>query len=110
VADVPTVSVRPAPGTAACAERDHFDPMEAIPTAVNLTTYDGGAEDFMVTPLEELLHQIATGKLHVQIGKTIYLDQDCRGLSLHRGTDREQRKFLSSRPSPPPLRRVLRPN
>ena len=54
---------------------DNFDPMEAIPTAVSLTTYDGGAEDFMLTPLEMLAQQVATGKLHVQIGKTFRLNE-----------------------------------
>jgi NADPH:quinone reductase-like Zn-dependent oxidoreductase len=54
---------------------DSFSPMDAIPTAVSLTTYDGGAEDFMRTPLEQLAQQIVAGKLHVQIGKTFLLDQ-----------------------------------
>jgi NADPH:quinone reductase-like Zn-dependent oxidoreductase len=54
---------------------DNFGPMETIPTAVCLTTYDGGAEDFMLTPLDELAQQIATGRLRVQIGKTFHLDQ-----------------------------------
>jgi NADPH:quinone reductase-like Zn-dependent oxidoreductase len=53
---------------------DNFSPMEAIPTAVSLTTYDGGAEDFMLTPLDELVRQVASGKLHVQVGKTFGLD------------------------------------
>jgi NADPH:quinone reductase-like Zn-dependent oxidoreductase len=54
---------------------DNFSPMDAIPTAVNLTTYDGGAEDFMLTPLEKLAQQIAAGQLHVQIGRTFRLDE-----------------------------------
>jgi NADPH:quinone reductase-like Zn-dependent oxidoreductase len=54
---------------------DHFSPMDAIPTAVSLTTYDGGTEDFMLTPLEKLAQQIAAGQLHVQIGKTFRLDE-----------------------------------
>jgi NADPH:quinone reductase-like Zn-dependent oxidoreductase len=54
---------------------DDFDPMEAIPTAVSLTTYAGGAEDFMLTPLEELTQQVAAGKLSVQVGKTFRLDE-----------------------------------
>jgi hypothetical protein len=43
--------------------------MEAIPTAVSLTTYAGEAEDFMRMPLEELVEQIAAGTLHVQVGQ-----------------------------------------
>lgn len=54
---------------------DDFNPMEVIPTAVSLTTYDGGSEDFMLTPLEELVEQIAAGKLPVQIGRTFQLDE-----------------------------------
>ena len=54
---------------------DDFAPMEAIPTAVNLTCYAGESDDFMQTPLEELAEQIAAGKLHVQIGKTFSLDE-----------------------------------
>jgi NADPH:quinone reductase-like Zn-dependent oxidoreductase len=54
---------------------DDFSPMDAIPTAVNLTTYDGGSEDFMLTPLDELAQRITAGKLHVQVGKTFQLDQ-----------------------------------
>jgi NADPH:quinone reductase-like Zn-dependent oxidoreductase len=54
---------------------DDFAPMEAIPTAVSLTTYAGESEDFMRTPLEELIEQIATGALHVQIGRVFHLDE-----------------------------------
>ena len=54
---------------------DNFAPMEAIPTAVSLTTYAGESEDFMRTPLGELVKQIATGALRVQIGRTFHLDE-----------------------------------
>ena len=54
---------------------ENFAPMDAIPTAVSLTTYAGESEDFMRTPLQELVHQIAGGTLHVQIGKTFHLDE-----------------------------------
>jgi NADPH:quinone reductase-like Zn-dependent oxidoreductase len=53
---------------------DDFSPMEAIPTAVGLTTYDGGPKDFMRTPLQELVDQIAAGTLKVQVGRTFPLD------------------------------------
>ncbi len=52
-----------------------FAPMEAIPTAVCLTSYAGESEDFMRMPLEELAQQIATGKLHVQVGKVFRLGE-----------------------------------
>jgi NADPH:quinone reductase-like Zn-dependent oxidoreductase len=54
---------------------DDFSPMDAIPTAVCLTTYDGGPEEFVSTPLEELAQQIAAGRLHAQIGKVFRLDE-----------------------------------
>ena len=54
---------------------DDFAPMEAIPTAVCLTSYNGKSEDFMRTPLEELVEQIAAGTLHIQIGKVFQLDE-----------------------------------
>jgi NADPH:quinone reductase-like Zn-dependent oxidoreductase len=54
---------------------DEFEPMETIPTAVCLTTYDGGAEDFMLTPLDELVEEIAAGKLPIHIGRTFHLDE-----------------------------------
>ena len=49
--------------------------MEAIPTAVGLTTYAGESEDFMRMPLEDLVEQIAAGALRVQVGKTFQLDE-----------------------------------
>ena len=53
---------------------DEFSPMDVIPTSVCLTTYDGGPEDFMLTPLDELAGLIATGRLPVQIGRVFELD------------------------------------
>jgi len=53
---------------------DDFSPMEVIPTTVCLTTYDGGPEDFMLTPLEELVEQITASTLRVQVGRTFRLD------------------------------------
>ena len=54
---------------------DTFSPMEAIPTAVCLTSYAGESEDFMRTPLEELAKQIVAGTLPIQVGKTFPLDE-----------------------------------
>lgn len=53
---------------------DNFAPMEAIPTAVCLTSYAGEAEDFMRMPLQNLVDQIASGSLQVQVGKVFRLD------------------------------------
>jgi NADPH:quinone reductase-like Zn-dependent oxidoreductase len=54
---------------------DQFAPMDAIPTGVYLTVYGGGSGDFMRTPLNELAQQIKAGTLHLQIGKTVHLDE-----------------------------------
>ena len=54
---------------------DNFAPMEAIPTAASLTTYAGESEDFMRTPLEDLVEQIAADTLRVQIGKVFRLEE-----------------------------------
>src|SRR6516164_2424853 len=54
---------------------DDFAPMEVIPTAVCLTTYDGGAQDFMLTPLDDLVEKIGAGQLPIQIGQVFKLDQ-----------------------------------
>ena len=54
---------------------DNFSPMDAIPTAVGLTTYAGELEDFMLTPLDELVEQIAAGTLRVQVGRVFHLDE-----------------------------------
>ena len=53
---------------------DDFSPMDAIPTAVSLTTYAGDVTDFIRTPLQQLVDQIAAGSLHVRIGRVFQLD------------------------------------
>jgi NADPH:quinone reductase-like Zn-dependent oxidoreductase len=54
---------------------DDFAPMEVIPTAVCLTIYAGDVQNFMQTPLDELIQQIGSGELPVQVGKVFHLDQ-----------------------------------
>ena len=54
---------------------DNFNPKDLIPTAVGLTSYSGGSENFLQTPLDDLVKQVAAGTLHVQIGKVFYLDE-----------------------------------
>lgn len=53
---------------------DQFSPMAMIPTAVSLTTYAGGADDFMRTPLQSLVDQVASGDLRVTVGRTFQID------------------------------------
>jgi NADPH:quinone reductase-like Zn-dependent oxidoreductase len=71
-----------APGGSVCMsgmvgdlwELERFSPMAAIPTAVNLTTYAGGAEDFMATPLQDFVDDIEAGRARVPIGKVLPID------------------------------------
>ena len=49
--------------------------MDVIPPAVCLTIYAGDAEDFIRTPLEEMIAKIAAGTMQVHIGKVFRLDE-----------------------------------
>jgi NADPH:quinone reductase-like Zn-dependent oxidoreductase len=53
---------------------ENFSPMDSIPTAVSLTTYSGGADDFIRTPLQDLVELIQDGRLKVAVGKVFNLD------------------------------------
>lgn len=55
-------------------ELDHFSPMGAIPTSVKLTTYAGGAEDFVKTPIQAFIDEIEAGRIESRIGKVFELD------------------------------------
>ena len=54
---------------------DNFSPMDAIPSTVRLTMYDGGVEDFMRMPFADLAAQVASGAMKVQVGKVFHLDE-----------------------------------
>jgi len=54
---------------------DDFSPMAAIPTGVNLTTYAGGADDFMATPLQGFIDRIEAGEVVVPLGPVFHLDE-----------------------------------
>ncbi len=55
-------------------EFERFSPMGAIPTAVNLTTYAGGAEDFISTPLQQVVDAVEAGIFTPPIGMTFAID------------------------------------
>ena len=55
-------------------EVGNFSPIAVIPTAVCLTTYSGGPEEFMQTPLAALARQVAAGRLRIPVGKVFRLD------------------------------------
>ena len=52
-----------------------FAPMDAIPSTVCLTCYTGESADFMSMPFADLVHQIESGTLGVQVGRTFPLDR-----------------------------------
>jgi len=56
-------------------EFNRFSPMGAIPTGVNLTTYSGGSEDFMSTPLQQVVDAVEAGAFVPPIGKVFAIDQ-----------------------------------
>ncbi len=51
-----------------------FAPMDVIPTAVSLTTYSGGVADFMATPLQHLVDQVAAGTLPIAPARVFHID------------------------------------
>lgn len=51
-----------------------FSPMDAIPTAVSLTTYSGGVADFMQMPFQALVDQVETGTVPVPAGPVFPLE------------------------------------
>jgi NADPH:quinone reductase-like Zn-dependent oxidoreductase len=55
-------------------ELQNFSPMGAIPTAVRLTTYAGGSEDFMNTPLQSVVREVEAGHITPTIGRVFQLD------------------------------------
>ena len=56
-------------------EFERFSPMGSIPTAVNLTTYSGGAEDFISTPLQLVVDAVEQGTFNPPIGKTFKMEE-----------------------------------
>ena len=53
---------------------DQFSPMAAIPSTVNLTTYSGGAQDFIDTPLQTVVNEVEAGRMTPRIGRVFQLD------------------------------------
>ena len=56
-------------------EFDRFSPMDSIPSTVNLTTYSGGSQDFINTPLQTVVHEIEAGRMNVKTGRTFSIDE-----------------------------------
>ena len=55
-------------------EFETFSPMGVIPTAVNLTIYAGGAEDFIDTPLQAFVEAIEAGTTKIRTGPVFSID------------------------------------
>ncbi|MFQ5981820.1 MAG: zinc-binding alcohol dehydrogenase family protein [Woeseiaceae bacterium] len=55
-------------------EFDRFSPMGAIPSTVSLTTYSGGAQDFIDTPLQTVVNEVEAGRMKPRIGRVFQLD------------------------------------
>ncbi len=55
-------------------EFDRFSPMGAIPSTVSLTTYSGGSQDFIDTPLQTIVNEIEAGRMTARIGRVFQLD------------------------------------
>ena len=55
-------------------EYERFSPMDVIPSTVNLTTYSGGADDFVSTPLQEIVEEVDAGRFTPPIGRVFRID------------------------------------
>ncbi len=55
-------------------EFDRFSPMDAIPSTVKLTTYAGGSQDFIDTPLQAVVSEVERGRMTPKIGRVFRLD------------------------------------
>ncbi len=52
-----------------------FNPMTEIPVAVKLTSYAGNADDFINTPLQEIVRDVEAGILNIPLGQVFHLDE-----------------------------------
>ncbi|KAE8135251.1 chaperonin 10-like protein [Aspergillus pseudotamarii] len=53
---------------------EKINPMELIPSESKLTAYSGGNEEFMRTPLKELVKMVEEGKLQVRVGRVFKME------------------------------------
>ena len=56
-------------------ELERFSPMDSIPSTVNLTTYSGGSQDFIDTPLQELVAGVEAGHIRAKPARVFNLDE-----------------------------------
>ena len=55
-------------------ELEQFSPMGTIPSLVNLTTYSGGSQDFIESPLQRVVNEIEKDRMMPKIGRVFQLD------------------------------------
>lgn len=53
---------------------DNFQPMEIVPKYRYLTTFGGWIEEFMSTPLNNIVQQIEAGTFKIKVGKVFHID------------------------------------
>jgi len=56
-------------------ELKSFSPMGAIPSTVKLTSYSGGADDFVATPLQQIVRDVEDGRMQIMTGPVFALEQ-----------------------------------
>ncbi|PLB52056.1 quinone reductase [Aspergillus steynii IBT 23096] len=54
---------------------EKVNPMELIPSETKLTVYSGSDEDFMATPLNELVRMVEDGRLKVRVGRVFKMEE-----------------------------------
>ncbi|KAA8642937.1 uncharacterized protein ATNIH1004_009698 [Aspergillus tanneri] len=54
---------------------ERVNPMELIPSETKLTVYGGSDEDFISTPLNELVKMVDEGKLKVRVGRVFKMEE-----------------------------------
>ncbi|EEA24095.1 hypothetical protein TMatcc_007169 [Talaromyces marneffei ATCC 18224] len=54
---------------------DNFQAMEYIPKYRYLTTFGGWVEEFMSTPLNDIVQQVEAGTFKIKVGKVFHMDQ-----------------------------------
>jgi len=54
---------------------ENFTPNMVIPTGRYLSTNGGSAEDFVNTPLDELLKDILEGRMNIPVAKVFKLEE-----------------------------------
>ena len=54
---------------------ENFQAMEYIPKYRYLTTFGGWIEEFMSTPLNDIVQQVEAGTFKIKVGKVFHIDQ-----------------------------------